>query len=287
MRFWVRKKLQSTLFGVGLAFGVCGSVFAEGFDFVADGLSLEKATTQDAAKHPMPLSALERVSNRLVIEAKTEVAGTRSNFLYRVSEVTTLEKAVSYYKELLMVQGRIAYSCDQRNCGSSNLWANDIFGNRNLAARDSDQAYFAGRLDDGVHQGWLSVYAVSNVRRIDYIYLSFIPAPPEDYVADAKRGILLGQGVLSNDWAVALGDYLRANTKAKLVVVAFSKTGSAEEKLSVSLENSGKYGQDMLALASKAIGVDTSRVELRSMGMLGQRPLGFDAKEWAYLYLVD
>ncbi len=287
MRFWVRKKLQSTLFGIGLAFGVCGSVFAEGFDFVASGLSLEKATTQTAEKHPMPLSSIKRVSNRLVIESKTDAAGTRSNYLYRVSEATSLEKAVGYYRELLKDQGRIQFACEQRNCGASNHWANDIFGNRNLAGRDSDQTYFAGRLDDGVHQGWLSVYAVTNARRIDYIYLSFIPAPPEDYVADAKRGVLLGEAVLSKDWAQALGDYVQDNAGSKLVVVAFSKTGSTEDKLSVSLERSGKYGQDMIALASKAIGVDKSRVELRSMGMLGQRPLGFDAKEWAYLYLVD
>lgn len=287
MGFWVRKKLQSVLLGVGLGLGVCVPVFADGFDFVASGLSLEKATTQDAEKHPMPLSSIKRVSNRLIIESQTSAAGTRSNYLYRVSEATSLQKSVAYYKELLKEQGRIEFACEQRNCGASNHWANDVFGDRNLAGRDSDQTYFAGRLDDGVHQGWLSVYAVTNARRIDYIYLSFIPAPPEDYVADAKRGVLLGEAVLSKDWAQALGDYLQTNTGAKLIVVAFSKAGSVAAQLPSSLEKSEAYGEAMAAAASDAIGIDKSRVELRSMGLLGQRPLGFDAQEWAYLYLID
>lgn len=287
MRFWVRKKLQATLLGLSLVVGGCGSVLAEGFDFVASGLSLEKKTTQEAEKHPIPLSALKRVSNRLIIDSQTDVSGTRSNYLYRVSEATTLEKAVRYYKELLADQGRIEFACEQRNCGSSNHWANDIFGNRNLAGRDSEQTYFAGRLDDGVHQGWMSVYAVSNARRVDYIYLSFIPAPPEDYVADAKRGVLVNEAGLSKDWAQALGDYLRANANASLVVVAFSKLSPAKEQLSDSIERSGQYGRKVVAAASETIGLDASRIELRSMGMLGQRPLGFDSQEWAYIYLVE
>ncbi|KZY74877.1 hypothetical protein A3742_01450 [Oleiphilus sp. HI0071] len=287
MGFWVHKKLKNILFGLGVFLGICGNLSAEGFDFVASGLSLEKATTQAADKHPMPLSAIKRVSNRLMIESQTDVVGTRSNYLYRVSEATSLDKAVGYYKELLSDQGRIEFACEQRNCGASNHWANDIFGNRNLAGRDSDQSYFAGRLDDGVHQGWLSVYAVTNARRIDYIYISFIPAPPEDYVADAKRGVLLGEAVLSKDWAKALGDYLQANANAKLVVVAFSKPVSSAAQLGNSIESSAEYGETMLVAAREAIGVDGSRVELRSMGMLGQRPLGFNAQDWAYLYLVD
>lgn len=287
MRFYRPVGLKNILISLGFVFGACSSVLAEGFDFVAPGLSLEKTTTQDAALHPMPLSALKRVSNNLIIESKTDVEGVRTNYLYKVSESTTLEKAVRFYSELLRDQGRLEFKCEQRNCGSSNHWANDIFGNRNLAGRDSNQSYFAGRLDDGVHQGWISIYAVQNVRSISYIYLSFIPAPPEDYIADAKRGVLLNESGLSKDWAKALGDYLQTNDASRLVVIGFSKPSKGPISLEASTRQATQFGQKMVELSVQSIGVDRARVELRALGSLGQRPLGFDGEDWAYLYLVE
>ena len=287
MRFCDRALLQSILGVLSLVFGIYGSAFAEDFDFVAPGLTLEKTTTQDAALHPMPLSAIKRVSNNLVIESKTDVGGVRTNYLYRVSESTSLEKTVRFYQELLRDQGRLEFKCEQRNCGSSNHWANDIFGNRNLAGRDSNQSYFVGRLDDGVHQGWLSIYAVQNVRSISYIYLSFIPAPPEDYIADAKRGVLLNESGLSKDWASALGGYLQTNSAAKLLVLGFSKPLQGGEKLEVTMTQASVFAQKMVDLSVQSIGVDKSRIEARPMGLLGQRPLGFEGEKWAYLYLVE
>ena len=287
MHFWVRKKLQGLLLGLSVFGGLSSPAFSEGFDFVANGVILEKSSMQSAEGHPMPLSALKRVSNNLIIEKKTEVGGTRTNYLYRVSESTTLEKASAYYRKLLDEQGSIAFECEQRNCGASNHWANDVFGNRNLAGRDSNQAYFAGRIDDGVHQGWMSIYAVTNARGIPYIYLSFIPAPPEDYVADAKRGVLLTEAVLAKDWSKALGDYLAQNGSAKLVVVAFYKAESEKLSLEATTKKSSAFGQIKKDLAIQTLGLENSRVELRPMGSLGQRPLGFDGNEWAFLYLID
>lgn len=287
MHFWVRKKLQVLLLGLGVFGGVSSPAFSEGFDFVANGLILEKSSEQSAEGHPMPLSALKRVSNNLIIEKKTEVGGTRSNYLYRVSESATLEKASAYYRKLLDDQGSIVFECEQRNCGASNHWANDVFGNRNLAGRDSNQAYFVGRLDDGVHQGWMSIYAVTNARGISYIYLSFIPAPPEDYLADAKRGVLLTEAVLAKDWSKALGKYLAENGSARLVVVAFHKPQTQTVSLDEALKKSESFGQRKKGVAVQSLGLESSRVELRSMGSLGQRPLGFEGSEWAYLYLID
>lgn len=287
MHFWMRKKLLVLLLGLGVFGGASSPAFSEGFDFVANGLTLEKSSEQSAEGHPMPLSALKRVSNNLIIEKKTELGGTRTNYLYRVSESTTLEKARAYYRKLLDDQGSIVFECEQRNCGASNQWANDVFGNRNLAGRDSNQSYFVGRLDDGVHQGWMSIYAVTNARGISYIYLSFIPAPPEDYIADAMRGVLLTDAVLAKDWSKALNNYLATNGSARLVIVAFHKSQSQKLSLEEAYKKSETFGQRKTGLAVQRLGVESTRVELRPMGSLGQRPLGFEGSEWAYLYLID
>ena len=289
MNFWASNKVRFTLLPSLISLlcfaGLSNTSYAEGFAIEPRGLKLESADTQDALAHPIPLSAIKRVSNSLRIEKKTDIAGERSNYLYRVDEVVTLEYVANAYHTLLREQGDLVYECLQRSCGSSNDWAHKVFDERNLAGRDSNQQYFAGFLDDGLNQGWLSVYAIENARRVPYVYVSFIPAPPQDIIADIKRGVLILESTLSDDQAADVNAYLSDNTMAKLVLVSFAKKQGSSADALAALSDQG--AARLKALLISQLDIDVSKLETRAMGLLGQKPLGFEGDSWAYLYLVD
>ena len=55
---------------------------------------------------------------------------------YTVSELETHYRAMLNERE-----ATILFSCDGRSCGSSNVWANRVFGESRLYGRDDEQAY--------------------------------------------------------------------------------------------------------------------------------------------------
>lgn len=272
------------LVGVSNTLNASEAKAAAPFDILAPGSSLVKASEQDASLHPIVLSSIKRVSNSLRVERQTNISGVRQNYLYKLADKQRLDGAKTFYRELLVKQGDLEFQCEERSCGSSNDWANKVFAQRNLAGRDSNQSYFAGQLDDGLHQGWLSVYAVTNARREHYVYVSFVPAPPRDIVADAKRGVLYEQDNLSakdiEQLAAALSDN---GLSVSLTVFSKQATLSFAENRSASQEMGGVLATKLAA----DLGIDTAKIEVVSMGSLGQSPIGLEVEQWCYLYLHD
>lgn len=269
---------------LGLLLSVlCFDALSAGLEIDVSGVELVSKNEQQASAAPLALSAIKRVSNQLRIERQTDMGGTRFNYLYRVLSSGDLTSATAFYEALFAKHGKLVFSCTERNCGSSNDWANKVFGQRDLAGRDTNQRYLVGEIDDGIHQGWLSVYSVTNVRRQEYIYVSFIAAAPTDFVADLKRGVLVTDDGLSPD-AVGLVSSSLTAPKSELVVMAFSKrtTDTHSESLARSENNAAVIGTRLKAQLGDAISI-----RQQAMGRLGQVPISNDAEEWAYLYLVD
>ncbi|KZZ58713.1 hypothetical protein A3762_16870 [Oleiphilus sp. HI0125] len=257
---------------------------AKQFSFEAPGLEFVSKSEQDVALHPFPLSSIKRVSNSLRVDRQTSLEGSRTNYLYRVASFSSRDKVLSYYRNLLSSKGKIEFECAERNCGSSNDWANKVFSIRNLAGRDNNQSYLVGKVDDGVEQGWLSVYVVENVRRENMVYLSFSAAPPADLVADMKRGLLVSDSMLKHFNADALNDYLTKTEGAKVVALAYSRV---EGETQVEALGAAEAFAKPLLQDIYAQGLEAKNVEFRAMGRLGQKPLSLDASQWLYLYLVD
>ncbi len=81
------------------------------------------------------------------------------------------EAGFNYLREQLLGKGaEVLFECAGRQCGSSNLWANDIFGQARLYGVDNTQFYAALALP----QAHLAIYAVRRGNGRVYLHLDFL-----------------------------------------------------------------------------------------------------------------
>jgi outer membrane protein OmpA-like peptidoglycan-associated protein len=67
------------------------------------------------------------------------------------------------------------YSCGGRECGSSNYWANDIFGNRILYGPERNQHFIAFRANPAIEDSpYFSVYIITRVNRKIYVHIEIV-----------------------------------------------------------------------------------------------------------------
>ena len=110
----------------------------------------------DRSHRDMRMDRGERVAARLL------------QATYRLPEGTRLEDAVAHYAEAVEALGLpVAFTCRGRDCGRSTVWANDVFGVKELVAPDPAQFYLAA--SDG--QTLLAIYVVQRGNRRVYAHV--------------------------------------------------------------------------------------------------------------------
>ncbi len=103
-------------------------------------------------------------------EIRRDLSGIRRNIgvgrNYTVSELETHYRAMLNERE-----ATILFSCDGRSCGSSNVWANRVFGESRLYGRDDQQAYIVSAWLDTQNRIQLNtLYLVQRGNRQVYAY---------------------------------------------------------------------------------------------------------------------
>ena len=110
----------------------------------------------DRSHRDMRMDRGERVAARLL------------QATYRLPDGTRLEDAVAHYVEAVQALGLpVAFTCRGRDCGRSTVWANDVFGVKELVAPDPAQFYLAA--SDG--QTLLAIYVVQRGNRRVYAHV--------------------------------------------------------------------------------------------------------------------
>ena len=69
---------------------------------------------------------------------------------------------------------RKLFSCIGRECGSSNYWANDIFGNRILYGPERNQYYSVFDAANEGREDFIAMYIITRGNRRVYAYFEFI-----------------------------------------------------------------------------------------------------------------
>jgi hypothetical protein len=79
---------------------------------------------------------------------------------------------------LLSANQRELFNCQGRDCGSSNFWANDVFGNRILYGPETGQFYMASTYESELQQqtvsGYAALYVVTRANRRLYAHVEFL-----------------------------------------------------------------------------------------------------------------
>lgn len=102
---------------------------------------LIEESTQSIQRYRLVLSELKRQRADTFGERELRVAGELSRQVYDLPNGLSLEEARQYFRKQSLNK-RTLYECIGIDCGSSNFWANDVFGVSSLVSRDKDQAYF-------------------------------------------------------------------------------------------------------------------------------------------------
>lgn len=148
------------------------------------------------------VSRVDKTRRDVRAERKVRTDARLESATYRIPDGTPRQEVVEYY--LTLLGGELLFSCEGRDCGRSNHWANYIFKQAILFGPDKHQFYIA--VNHAEHL--VGVYIVERGNKRVYAHLLVLePAEP---VAVAGNQILTerlaGDGYVVLDGVVPLRD---------------------------------------------------------------------------------
>ena len=66
------------------------------------------------------------------------------------------------------------FSCDARDCGSSNEWANGVFNVRELYGPDRNQVYRAYVIEQAEHWSYIALYLIERGNQRSYVHIDHL-----------------------------------------------------------------------------------------------------------------
>jgi len=101
-----------------------------------------ETTTSTVHRYRLVLSELKRNQAETFGEKEVRLKGELTRTLYELPSGISLSEVAEYFRQQQGAE-RVLYQCQGIDCGSSNFWANEVFGIGRLVSRDKEQAYLA------------------------------------------------------------------------------------------------------------------------------------------------
>ena len=122
-----------------------------------------------------------RIRREVRIDRSMRTAAELTRVTYRTPSGTRLDDVIEHYEAVVGdLGGRVDFSCTGQECGHSTLWANQVFGVKELAAPDPAQFYLATMIDgsslglaDAGSAALVSIYVVQRPNRRVNAHLDF------------------------------------------------------------------------------------------------------------------
>ncbi len=160
------------------------SVYATPVSAIAEALKVYPhaevfaQSQQNVDDYVLALSAVEDVRGGWALEREERLEGDLKRQTLKLPEDASASEAYLFYQQALQkLGGKLLFRCDGRQCGRSNIWANNVFREKQLYGQDIDQQYGAFRIDgvDNVYH-YLSVYTVRRGNRRVMVQLDWLQA---------------------------------------------------------------------------------------------------------------
>jgi len=231
----------------------------------------DRYRSESVADYRLMLGSVVKIDRQIRTDRDLRLAGELQQFTWEIPRSHEPAEAFNLMRTQLQQLGAtILYQCDGRECGASNIWANDLFRYANLYGRDDSQLYLAAQYE-GLH---FALYAVRRGNQRVYLHLDLISS--EDAVETAWFAPLDAQGYMvlphwpqSPELAVKqLADWMQTNGAAVRLVVHQSGSDSR-----LSRDESQRHAQ-LLRQQLIDAGVNGSRVEAYGVGNLVPSVLG-------------
>ena len=125
------------------------------------------------------LGRVDKARRDVRVKHEVRASATREWSTYEMPSGTTSDDVIKHY--LGLIGAEPLFSCAGRDCGRSNLWANEIFKRAILYGPDANQFYFAGEFDDHL----IALYVIKRGNKRTYAHLEVLK--PEGRVALSRN----------------------------------------------------------------------------------------------------
>ena len=142
------------------------------------------------------ISAVEKIRRELRIEQKLRIEAKALGVTYRIPSGTPRAEVIEHYRRLLGPDA--LFSCEERDCGRSNGWANNVFGEALLYGPDGNQFYIAAELDGRL----AAIYVIERGNRRIYAHVQVLRPRSEVH---GKLNLKLTEALAGDGFAVIGG----------------------------------------------------------------------------------
>ncbi|KAB0549667.1 DUF4892 domain-containing protein [Pseudomonas argentinensis] len=141
------------------------------------GAEIVRFNQQAEQERVYPQGTVRRISGRLRYEREVLVQGALTAVTYELPRTHSANEVFSAAREALQDKdAQLLYWCQGRECGSSSLWANSVFGNSTLYGSDDQQAYALLRLAEPRQDSLVALYSITRGNRRAYLHAELLKA---------------------------------------------------------------------------------------------------------------
>ena len=124
-----------------------------------------------------PQADLRRISGRLRVSAEVLAEGHLRALTYQLPDGHSPRDALATARQQLQKQGaHLLFWCEGRDCGSSSLWANQIFGKAQLYGPEDRQSYQLLRLAEPQQDSLIALYGITRGNHRSYLHVEQLDA---------------------------------------------------------------------------------------------------------------
>ena len=173
-----------------------GSSDASGLDRFPRAWIIAYERQDEFAPREFIVSAVEKIRRELRIERKLRLDATAVRVTYQIPAGVPLSEVIAHYEEALGSEA--LFSCRGRDCGRSNGWANQVFGQAILYGPESNQFYIAADVGGQL----MSAYVIERGNRRIYAHVEALqPRQAVEAVTNAE----LTEELAGNGFATIAG----------------------------------------------------------------------------------
>ena len=241
--------------------------------------SLEATVTIRSAGHLVLFSPVREVNDEIRSESLARLPVVGEGRLYKIDRDSSRGKAREHYRVQLQARGaQVLFECSGIECGRSNVWANQIFGQRVLYGRDATQDYLVAGTTASDGSRWLTlVYTVTRGNLREYAWVEHLAVAPGAVVPglgsanNRVRGPVIvpwkGGVTYRFDWSATerrrISDWA-SDEQATVVLTGFSALG-AEESFEDAMARASAAADSLSDVLAKT-GVPASRQKIIIVG---------------------
>ena len=229
------------------------------------------------------LSSLQRSRGLVSAEKSEMLRGDITKIIYEVAPEFSGQDVFEYFNnEATERNYKVLFSCIGRECGSSNYWANDVFGNRVLYGPERNQYYSVFDAATEGREDFVAMYIITRGNRRVYVYFEFIePGGTQSRIdifdsgrllsaLQAERSVVLKNIEFENDLSLTrdsdisyLISFLEKNPSLKFYLVAhlYQEGVKSDELLARSRQRASILREVLLGM-----GIDREQIEAYGVG---------------------